>query len=113
MTVISLSFFKAHLGTDDLLDATALGNLASGTDELLRHYLEAAEARVSGMIGLPLSDFEPNIPADIKQAILQVAAHLYQNREAALIGVNVYDLPYGVADFLRKYRKEVTGHVTE
>ncbi len=41
---------------------------------------------------------------------MQMAAHLYQNREAALIGVNIYNLPYGIEGFLRKYRKEVTGH---
>lgn len=113
MTAVSLSLFKAHLGTDDLLDATALGNLANGTDELLQHYLEAAEARASGYLGLPLSDLGPTVPVDVKQAVLQIAAHLYQNREAVLIGVNAYDLPLGIDDFLRKFRKEVTGHVAE
>lgn len=113
MSIVTLSLFKAHLGTDDLLDETALGDLANGTDELLQHYLEAAEAWASGRLGLPLSEFGPTVPADIKQAILQMAAHLYQNREAALIGVNVYDLPYGIDDLLRKYRKEVTGYVAE
>lgn len=113
MSIMTLSLFKAHLGTDDLLDENALGNLASGTDELLQHYLDAAETWASGYLGLPLSDFQPAIPADVKQAILQVAAHYYQNREAALIGVNAYDLPYGIDELLRKYRREVTGHVAE
>lgn len=109
MSIVTLSFFKTHLGTDDLLDADALGGLASGTDELLQHYLEAAEAWASGYLGFPVTDLNP-VPADVKQAVMQMAAHLYQNREAALIGVNIYNLPYGIEGFLRKYRKEVTGH---
>ncbi|MGR9434786.1 head-tail connector protein [Rhizobium leguminosarum] len=113
MTIVTLSLFKAHLGTDDLLDENALGDLANGTDELLQHYLEAAEARASGYLGFPLSDFEPAVPVDVKQAILQIAAHLFQNREAVLIGVNAYELPYGIDDFLRKFRREVTGYVAE
>ncbi|MBY3070749.1 phage gp6-like head-tail connector protein [Rhizobium laguerreae] len=113
MTIVTLSLLKAHLSTDDLLDGNALGDLASGTDELLQHYLKAAEAWASGYLGLPLSDFEPDVPGDIEQAILQMAAHLYQNREAALVGVNAYDLPFGIVDFLRKYRREVTGRAPE
>lgn len=112
MSIVTLSLFKAHLGTDDLLDATALGDLANGTDELLQHYLDAAEAWASGYLGFPVTDLVP-VPADVKQAVMQMAAHLYQNREAALIGVNVYELPYGIDAFLRKFRKEVTGRGTE
>ncbi len=54
MSIVTLSLFKAHLGTDDILEADALGSLASGTDELLRHYLEAAEAWASGYLGFPV-----------------------------------------------------------
>lgn len=112
MSIVTLSLFKAHLGTDDLIEADALGDLANGTDELLQHYLEAAEAWASGYLGFPITDLNP-VPADVKQAVMQMAAHLYQNREAALIGVNVYELPFGIDGFLRKYRKEVTGRGTE
>ncbi|KAA3529020.1 phage gp6-like head-tail connector protein [Agrobacterium tumefaciens] len=113
MSIVTLSLLKAHLGTDDLIDEGALGDLANGTDELLQHYLEAADAWASGYLGFPVTDLGPTIPADVKQAVMQMAAHLYQNREAALIGVNVYELPFGVDGFLRKYRKEVTGRGTE
>lgn len=112
MSIVTLSLFKAHLGTDDLLDVDALGGLSGATDELLQHYLEAAEEWAVSYLGKPISDFDP-VSSAIKQAVLQMAAHLYQNREAALVGVNAYDLPYGVTDFLRPYRVEVTGHVAE
>jgi hypothetical protein len=109
-SIITLSLFKAHIGSDELIDADALGSLASGTDELLQLYIDAAEARAAAMLGKPLSDFDP-VPADVKQAILQLAAHFYANREAAIIGSSGNELPFGVADLLRPYRLEVTGYV--
>lgn len=112
MSTITLSLFKAHLGSDELIDAAALGGLAAGTDELLQHYIDAAEARAAAMLGKPLADLAP-VPADVKQAVLLLAAHFYDNREAVLVGTSANDLPYGVADLLRKYRLEVTGYVAE
>jgi hypothetical protein len=109
-SIISLALFKAHIGSDELIDPGALGNLASGTDELLQHYLDAAESRAVAMLGKPLSDFTP-VPIDIKQAILQLAAHFYANRETVLVGTSGNEIPYGVADLLRPYRVEVTGYV--
>jgi hypothetical protein len=109
-SIITLSLFKAHISSDELVDADALGSLASGTDELLQHYVDAAEARTAAMLGKPLADFDP-LPIDIRQAILQLAAHFYANREAIVIGSSGNELPFGVADLLRPYRLEVTGYV--
>jgi hypothetical protein len=111
-SIISLNLFKAHIGSDELIDQAALGGLAAGTDELLQHYIDAAESRTVAMLGKPLSDFTP-LPADIKQAVLQLAAHFYANREAVLVGTSGSEIPYGVAETLRNYRREVTGYVAE
>lgn len=62
------------------------------------------------MLGKPLADFDP-LPADIKQAILMIAAHFYACREVVSIGQSGNELPYGAADLLRNYRIEVTGYV--
>lgn len=110
MSTISLALFKAHINSDDLVDPDALGGLAAGTDELLQHYLDAAEAQAVATLGKSLADMSP-VPADIKHAILQLAAHHYANREAVVVGAGVTDLPYGVADILRAHRVEVTGYV--
>lgn len=110
MSIITLALFKAHISSDELVDSDALGTLAAGTDELLQLYIDAAEAQAAAMLGKPLSDFSP-VPADIKQAILQLAAHFYANREAVLVGAGVNEIPYGVADLLRAHRVEVTGYV--
>lgn len=110
MSIITLALFKAHISNDELLDADALGDLSPATDELLQLYIDAAEARAAAMLGKPLADIDP-LPADIKQAILQLAAHFHENREAVLIGTGGNELPFGVADLLRPYRVEVTGYV--
>jgi hypothetical protein len=36
--------------------------------------------------------------------VLQLTAHLYQNREASLIGVTASALPFGFLDLLAPYR---------
>jgi hypothetical protein len=112
MSIITLALFKAHISSDELIDSDALGTLATGTDELLQLYIDAAEAQAATIMGKPLADFTP-VPADIKQAILQLAAHAYANREAAIVGAGVNELPYGAADALRAHRIEVTGYVRE
>lgn len=112
MSIITLALFKAHIGSDELIDAGALGSLAASTDELLQLYIDAAEARAASMLGKPLANIDP-LPADIKQAILLIAAHFYACREAVLIGQGGNELPFGVADLLRNYRVEVTGYVRD
>ncbi|TCM57829.1 putative phage protein (predicted DNA packaging) [Rhizobium sp. PP-F2F-G48] len=101
MTIVPLSLLKAQSNIDHDTD-----------DALLSHKLAAAEEWCAAYLGKPLSGFDP-LPATIVEAVLQLAAHLYENREAVLIGINAYDLPYGTIDFLRPYRVEVTGHVAE
>lgn len=46
------------------------------------------------------------VPQPIKNAILLLVGHYYENREAALVaqGANVQQLPMGVADLLATYR---------
>lgn len=99
MTIVTLPLLKSQLNITDDND-----------DALLSHKIAAAEDWTSAYLGKPLSDFDP-VPAGIVEAVLQLAAHLYENREAVLIGVNAYDLPYGTTDFLRPHRVEVTGYV--
>lgn len=108
--VITLELFKAFIGSDELIDDAALGGLTSATDDLLRFCIDMAEDHVAKMLGKTLADFDP-IPAAIRGAILQLAAHFYANREAVTIGSVGYEIPYGVADMLRPHRVEVTGYV--
>jgi uncharacterized phiE125 gp8 family phage protein len=44
------------------------------------------------------------VPADLRQAVLLLVGHLYTNRDAAVLGVAVADLPHGVDAILDRYR---------
>ena len=45
-----------------------------------------------------------DVPDPIQEAIKQLAAHFYENREATLVGVSAQELPLGVADLINPYR---------
>lgn len=47
-----------------------------------------------------------NVPANLRTAVLLLAAHLYQNREA-VSGEGLSELPLGVAETVREYRRNM------
>lgn len=74
--------------------------------------LAAASAQVERILGYALDDIVelPNgAPADLEQAVLMLAAHLYENREATLVGVTAQEVPFGVAQILGEYRSYTFG----
>ncbi|WP_407192526.1 head-tail connector protein [Bradyrhizobium sp. STM 3566] len=91
MPGITLNQAKAHLNvTLDADDALITGKLA------------AAKAWVGAYTA---SDPDGDTaPAPIGEAVLQLTAHLYQNREASLVGVTAQELPFGFLDLLAPYR---------
>jgi uncharacterized phiE125 gp8 family phage protein len=48
-----------------------------------------------------------NVPAPLKEAVKQLAAHWYENREAVLVGVNAQAIPLGLFDLIEPYRRRV------
>ncbi|TPJ53176.1 head-tail connector protein, partial [Mesorhizobium sp. B2-6-7] len=44
------------------------------------------------------------VPADLVSAVMTLAAHLFENREATVIGVSAQELPFGVWDIIRERR---------
>lgn len=90
--MISLDDIKAHLNvTTDIDDAVISGKLA------------AAIAWVSAYTGIAAD--ADDIPAPVLEAVRQLAAHLYENREASLVGVTAQSLPFGMLDLLSSDRK--------
>lgn len=90
---VSLDLLKSQMnltGTDD--------------DALLAVYIAAAEGWIVGQIGKELATFE-TIPAEITLATLQLASHWYENREAALVGIDGNEVPFGVRDLIRSHRE--------
>lgn len=96
--IATLSDLKAQLNITSDLD-----------DDLLTRKIAAAQNHVKSWLGYKIetkfggSDQEP-IPPALVEAVLQLAAHWNENREAVLVGVSAMDLPHGVMEILREYR---------
>ena len=87
---VTLSQMKAHLnisGEDD--------------DALIQAKIDAASDWVGNYTGAPIA---ADSPAAINEAVMQLAAHLYENREASLVGVTSEELPFRMLDLLSPYR---------
>ena len=95
MSIISVADVKAHcnitLADDDVLIAAKI---------------DAAEEWIGAFIGTPLAEFDP-VPEPIKEAVRQLVAHLYENREATLVGVTMNDVSPGLFDLLAPFRRYV------
>jgi uncharacterized phage protein (predicted DNA packaging) len=80
-------------------------NLAGSDDDaLLAHKIAAAQAWIEDQIGTPFAEIDP-LPATLDEAVLQLAAHWYENREAVLVGASAAEIPFGVRDLIRPYRE--------
>lgn len=99
MATVDLALLKQHVRADDFSD----------DDQYLAHLLEAAEQYVtaatnrSGDELLELGDGE-NLPAMLQQAVLLIAGHWYNQREA-VSGVQMAEVPYTLQALIKPYRK--------
>ncbi len=100
MPEVSLTLLKKHVRADDYDD----------DDELLAHYLEAAEEAVAGATQRPMEELKEmgggSLPARLQQAVLMTAAHWYANREA-VAGVQMQQVPMGFEALVKPFRRLV------
>jgi len=96
MTITPLALIKAQLNIDHDLD-----------DSLLQHKLAVAEEWIANHTGTPFA--EP-VPASFTEAVLQLAAYWYVQREGAS-DVRLTAVPFGVLELIAPYRESVTGYV--
>lgn len=89
----AITDLKAHLNLEHDLD-----------DDLLAGKIAAAEGMVARYTGAEEPLAYADAPAPLKEAILQLAAHFYENREASLVGVSASELPFGFHDLVRPFR---------
>ncbi|MBB4632937.1 head-tail connector protein [Sphingosinicella soli] len=96
MTIITVADAKAHM------------NITSDADDaLITAKIGAAEAWIGQFIGTALDDaetFPDGTPEPLKEATRQLVAHLYENREATLVGLNMVDVSPGLFDLMAPYR---------
>lgn len=85
-----LEAFKIHMNITDDAD-----------DAILSQKLDVALAWVGKIVGGAVAETDP---APIHEAARMLAAHLFESREATLVGVSAQELPFGVLDMLGPYR---------
>lgn len=91
MTGITLELVKQHMRIDH-----------GDEDALIMLYIEAAEQYVANYIGKPLAP----LPADLKLAILRLAAFYFEVRGIATFGPSSQIAPQNVAAILDSYREK-------
>ena len=83
-------------------DAKAHLNVTIATDDaLITDKLAAATAFVAAYTGATI---DSSTPAPVAEAILQLTAQLYDNRELTCQGLTTQSLPFGFLDLLANYR---------
>ena len=89
-------------------DAKQHCNITTDADDaLIADKIAAAEAWIGQFIGTALDDaeaFPDGTPEPLKEAIRQLVAHLYENREATLVGMTMVDVSPGLFDLMAPYR---------
>lgn len=92
--IVSLEELKAHLNITTAID-----------DALLPAKIAAAQSQLEGWLGYAIEEEYDDVPPALKEAVLQLAAHWYENREATLVGVNAQSLPLGFEDIVANFRR--------
>lgn len=98
--IATLDDLKGHLAfTDDIGDAD---------DALLTQKLTAAQAYVDRLLGFEIDatyggQDQEAVPEPLKEAVLQLAAHWYENREG--VAESLRELPFGVTEIITEFRE--------
>lgn len=99
MNVITVEDLQAHL------------NLPEGQDsDLLASKIASAETQINSFLEKKFADYYDDasqansVPEPLKEAVRQLAAHYYEQREAVLIGASAAIVPWGVVDLIQPYR---------
>jgi uncharacterized phage protein (predicted DNA packaging) len=95
--IVDVALFKKHSRTDDFDE----------DDTLIEAYLKAAEEVVINEIGQSVEDLQEaytDVPRSIEIAIMQIAAHWYNTREAVAT-TQMYMVPATIKALLKPYTK--------
>lgn len=98
MAIVTLDQMKAHLNV-----------IGDHDDALITSKIAAAQNHVERQLGFKIEETyggeeQEDIPASLAEAVMQLAAHWYENREAVIVGVTAIPMPLGVREIIREYR---------
>jgi len=92
--ITSLDVAKAHLNVTGTADDALITSKIEAAEEWLDRWLPEGEK---------LADRDP-VPADLKQAVLMIVGHWYENREAYLVGITAEEVPLGIWSIVNQHR---------
>ncbi len=99
MSIVTLATAKQHLNITDEAD-----------DAVIQSKINAAEAHIEQLLGFTLASgfgSSTGVPDDVREAILQLTGHFYENREASLVGISAEEIPFGVWPLIAAHREYV------
>lgn len=76
-------------------------------DDLLTGMIADALDHTRSAIGAETPVNYDDAPGGLRRAVLMLAAHFYENREAVLVGVSANELPLGFWELVAPHRKWV------
>lgn len=92
MAIVSLAEQKTHMRVDFEEDNAPIQAL-----------IDAAQAHLEQLLGYEIETEFPTVPSDLTEAVMQLAASWYENREATS-GDVPGELPLGMWDIVRERR---------
>lgn len=99
MTALNLELLKKHVKADDF----------AGDDDYLQYLLDTAEEAVIQATNREREDLMGGLcelPAQLQQAILMLAAHWYNQREG-VAGAQMHEVPCSMQSLIKPFRKLV------
>lgn len=102
MAVVTLEMLKDQLSfTDDV---------GTADDDLLEGKIDAAQAHVERLLGFTIEttfggDGQGEVPAPLIEAVSQLAAWWYLQRESASIEGRPSEVPFNVREIISEYRE--------
>ncbi len=89
--IVTVAQIKAQLNLDDAID-----------DALVELKAQAAQNHVERLLGFRIEEEFVTVPPALQEAVLQLAAHWYENREAS--GDASGPILFSVEEIVREYR---------
>lgn len=97
MAIVTVAELKEQLNLSD--------DLGTADDALLQRKIDAAQGHLERHLGFKIEEeYAGAIPPALIEAVCQLAASWYENREATLIGVSGQAVPFGVLEIVAEYR---------
>lgn len=98
MAIVTVEELKEQIGWSD--------DLGAADDALMGRKIAAAQDHIEQLLGFKIElKYLDDVPPALVEAVSQLAASWFENREATLVGVSADELPFGVWPIISEYRE--------